>query len=396
MRVLIGHNHYKIPGGEDAVFKAEHTLLQEMGEDVTLYTRHNKEIDEGHFLQKINMLRELSWSKRSYREVRSLIKKFKPHIAHFHNIFFLLTPSVYAACKDEGVPVVQSQHNFRLFCSNGLFYRDHNVCEDCLNKSLWQGVFHRCFRQSTLLTAAIATMLMKHWKKGTWTNMVDTYVTATQFSRQKLIAGGIPDDKIVVKPHFQPKSVTMAEDRGYALYVGRLSEEKGVDVLIKAWSLGVGTPLKIIGQGPLDQTLRKMSRDDNLDQIEFLGFVKDEEFNKYLQGAKFLIIPSRCYENFPRIVAEAFAYGVPIIASRLGSLGEIIDEGKNGLLFHAGDATDLRNKVKQLVEQRFRNSEMRQAARQKYESHLSAKKNYEDLIKIYQKAMDLERFRGKR
>jgi len=236
MKILIGHNYYQIPGGEDAVFKSEQKVLKDFGEEVITYERHNSEFNSLPAIDKLKYLSHFGSSSRTYREIRLLIQKFKPDVAHFHNIFFMMTPSAYLACKDEGVPIIQSQHNFRLLCSNGLFYRNNKPCEDCLEKTLWEGVKHRCYRNSILLTGLVARMVAEHWKQRTWTDMVDLYIVAAEFTRQKYIQRGIPENKIIVKPHFSPRDSGRGKgEDGYALYVGRLSEEKGVDILIEAW-----------------------------------------------------------------------------------------------------------------------------------------------------------------
>jgi len=166
MRILIAHNHYQQSGGEDAVVRDEFNLLKNFGEDVHLYERSNSEFNEGSYSKKLKLLSSAGWSRNSYKNMRAILKKIQPDIAHFHNIFYVLTPSVYQACRDENVPVVQSLHNFRLLCSNALLFRNHKVCEKCIEKgSLNHGIYHRCFKKSRLLTAAVVQMMKRHWKK---------------------------------------------------------------------------------------------------------------------------------------------------------------------------------------------------------------------------------------
>ncbi len=388
MRILIGHNHYKTPGGEDAVVTAEYSLLKDSGEDVFLYKRSNVELDSHSIASKFKNVRQLGWSSETYRDLKTMIRRFQPDVVHFHNIFYVITPAAYFACRDEGVPVVQSQHNFRLVCSNGLLYRQNKVCEDCLNKSLWQGVYHGCYGNSRVLTAFIAGMLMDHWKKGTWQDRVDMYITASQFGRQKLIKAGIDGAKIAVKPNFvypDPGVSEKSQRKGYALYIGRLNAEKGVNVLLEGWRSVPDFPLRIIGDGPLSDSLKDYARRHNMANVEFRGYVSQEEHDRSMREANFLIVPSVCYENFPRVVAEAFAYGVPVLASRLGSLEEIVEDKGNGMLFEAGSPSDLAQKAHWLIGHGNELEQMAARARATFEQKYSARQNYEQLMTIYRK-----------
>ena len=298
MKILVGHNYYQTAGGEDAVVRSECELLRNFGNEVMLYERSNLELNSLSFLQKIQHLWNLGWSNRSCQDFKSLLRKFRPDIVHFHNIFFMITPSVYFACREADVPVVQTQHNFRLLCSNALFYRDHRVCEDCLQKTLWQGVWHRCYRGSTFLTALVVKMLREHWKQKTWIDLIDAHIVLSQFSRQKFIQAGIPAERIFVKPNFaQSPMLVKRQDQGYALYLGRLSEEKGVRFLIEAWRT-IALPLKIIGDGPLWGEMKEYIAAHDIKNVELLGYCASEKCQEYMQGAKLVVVPSQCYENF--------------------------------------------------------------------------------------------------
>lgn len=304
----------------------------------------------------------------------------------------MITPSAYFACREEGIPVIQSLHNFRLLCSNGLFYRNHMVCEECLNKTLWRGVYHRCYKNSRLITAAVVWMLEKHWKQRTWLDMVDFYIVASEFTRQKYIEGGIPPEKIAVKPNFVYPDRGIREKNGsYALYVGRLSDEKGIGILLEAWRSIQNFPLRVIGDGPLIDRLKKYVTEFNMKNIEFLGFANQAKYENNMKNARFLVVPSQCYESFPRIIAEAFSYGIPILTSRLGSLEEIIEEGKTGVLFKPGDISDLIGKINWMINHEDDLLTMGRDARREFEKKYSAQKNYEQLIEIYEKATTMPR-----
>lgn len=387
MRILIGHNEYQNFGGEDAVALAELKLLTDHGHTLHLYTRSNAELKKFSFKDKSRFMWYLAWSDQSYRELRRIIRDFKPDVAHFHNIYFMMSPAVYYACKDERVPVVQSLHNFRPLCANGLFFRNNRVCEDCLNGSLFNGIRHRCYQKSWIISALVVRMLAAHRKMNTWKDKVDAYITATEFTKQKYVQAGIAPDKIFIKPNFiYPSPRETAVDQGYALYVGRLSEEKGVEVLIKAWKEIKDCPLKIAGDGPLKPYLSGFIHNNQIANVELLGHVDQGRYEQLMQGAKFIVVPSICYENFPRIVAEAMAYGVPVIASRLGSLQEIIEDKKDGMLFETGNSQDLADKVRQCLGSADY-YQMKAQAFLKYEQKFSDQVNYEIMMNIYNKVL---------
>lgn len=387
MRILIAHNRYQQPGGEDAVVKTEFDLLKSFREEVRLYERTNNSINDYSLLKKVSFLWNMGWSEESYNDFRQVLKEFAPQVVHFHNIFFTLTPSVYQACRDEGIPVVQSLHNFRLLCSNALFFRNNRVCEECLeHKNLWRGVYYGCYRGSRLMTVLMARMLKNHWDKRTWLDQVDLYIAATEFSRQKYINAGIAPEKIIAKPNVSPHGDLKENfDQGYAVFAGRLSVEKGVDILLRAWKKRPPLPLKIMGDGPLMADFKKQAQD--IKQIELLGFMSGNRYEECMRGAKFLIVPSLCYENFPRVIAESYSYGIPVLASSLGSLSEIVHNNETGLLFRPGDADDLLAKMEWFLSHPDLRLAMQQNIRKVYATKYSTRKNHETLMGIYQKAI---------
>jgi len=384
MRILIAHNHYQQSGGEDEVVRAECALLREFKQDVRLYERSNAELNGYSSFQKLNHLFRLDWSRQSFLEMKKIIREFRPDVVHFHNIFFMITPAAYFACRQEGVPVIQSQHNFRLLCSNALFLRGHQVCEECTKKTLWRGVFYGCYRNSRITTAFVVRMLNKHWRKKTWSQLVDRYITATEFTRQKFIAGGIPQERIVVKPHFvYPDLAERGHDGGYVLYAGRLSAEKGVDVLLKAWQAHGDVALKILGEGPAADGLKRFVQASNVANVDFLGYVPRRQYETTMSQAKFLVVPSICYDNFPRVIAEAYACGIPVLASRIGSMEEYVSDRKTGILFKPGDSDDLALKIRWMLQHPDELRGMGRWARQVYEKKYRARENYEHLMNIY-------------
>ena len=245
------HNHYQQPGGEDQVFEVEGALLEAHGHRVLRYTQHNDSVAD---MTRAELAKATVWNTVAYRELRTLIREEQPQVAHFHNTFPLISPAAYHAARAERVPVVQTLHNYRLICPSALFFREGRVCEDCSGKAVpWPGVAHACYRGSRSSSAAVAAMLTAHRVLGTWSRAVDAYIGLTEFARQRFVRGGLPAEKIVVKPNFvHPDPGAGGGDGEYVLFVGRLSEEKGVDTLLKAWKRPrVRVPLKIVGDGPL-------------------------------------------------------------------------------------------------------------------------------------------------
>lgn len=384
MRILIAHNFYQIPGGEDAVARSEIDMLRFFGEEVFTHERHNDELKKLNPLSQLAHFVSLSHNRRSYDEMREVLRKHRPQVVHVHNIYYMMTPSVYQACQDEGVPVVQSLHNYRMMCSNGLFYRDGHVCEDCVEKNIWEGVKHKCFRHSTVMTMMMASTLDRLWRAGVWIKNVDRYIVAAEFTRKKYTACGIPAEKIAYKPHFIHPDLGKRDcDDGYVLYLGRLSQEKGVDVLLESWRSVKDIPLKIAGIGDLEGKLKKFVFDHQLNNVEFLGFLNQSQCQDVLSKASALVIPSVCYENFPRVVVEAFSRGVPVIASRLGSLAELVEDGKTGLLVEPGDAAAIQRAVRKFFEDRNTMAAMGEEARRVFEQKYTAQTNYHQLIGIY-------------
>lgn len=386
MRVLVAHNKYQQAGGEDQVFATETALLEANGHRVFRYSVHNKQLAGMNPLDSAGVA---VWNHSSYRELRCLIRKEKPEVIHFHNTFPLISPAGYYAARAEGVPVVQSLHNYRLVCPNALFFRQGRVCEDCQGKLVpWPGVLHACYRGSRPTSGAVAAMLSTHRLLGTWTKMVDVYIALTDFAREKFIEDALPAGKIVVKPNFLHPDPGFGRVReNYALFVGRLSVEKGLDSLIEAWDrLGDRLPLKILGDGPLANRMSDTSRKTR--GIEWLGQRSREQVLDLMARAQFLVFPTLCYENFPLVVAEAFAVGLPVIASDLGSVSSLVDHGRTGLLFRPGDPRDLANKVQWALTHPAELENMRREARLEFESRYTAAKNYQQLMEIYELAIE--------
>jgi glycosyltransferase involved in cell wall biosynthesis len=386
MNVLLVHNFYQQPGGEDQVFADEGKLLEQHGHNVARFTMHNDAV-EG--MGKLALARKTIWNKDAQQSLRQAIRNARAEVVHFHNTFPLISPAAYYTAHEEECGVVQTLHNYRLLCPGATMYRDGKVCEECMGKlGPWPGVVHGCYRNNRLATAVVAAMITFHRKRGTWKNQVDVYIALTEFSRRKFIQGGLPGEKIVVKPNFvDPDPGIGVEDGVFALFVGRLTEEKGVGVLLKAWKAlynKAGVKLKIAGDGPMRQEVSDAS---GLGRgIEFIGRQPSNEIYDMMGRATALVFPSIWYEGQPRTMIEAMAKGTPILASRLGSMMEMIDDGKNGLLFTPGDAEDLSRQMQRLLEDAPLRQKMRQAARSEFENRYTADKNIPQLLACYERA----------
>ena len=380
------HNHYQQPGGEDQVFAAEGDLLEAHGHRVLRYTVHN---DRASGMSKPALAKATVWNGTAYQELRALIRRERPQVAHFHNTFPLISPAGYYAARAEGVPVVQTLHNYRLLCPNALFFREGRACEDCLGKTLpWPGVVHACYRGSRPTSGAVATMLTAHRASGTWTRAVDAYVALTEFARQKFVQGGLPTDKVVVKPNFVGSDPGAGEGAGgYALFVGRLSKEKGVRTLLAAWQRLRGkVPLKVVGDGPVAPEVAKAA--EQLRGVEWLGRQPIDRVIALMKDAQSLVFPSVWYEGFPMVIAEAYAVGLPVIASDLGSMSSLIDHGRTGLRFRPGDPQDLAAQVEWASEHPAELERMRRGARAEFEAKYDAGRNYQMLLEIYRTVVD--------
>lgn len=384
MHILSVHNYYQIRGGEDECFEAEVNLLQEMGHSVEVYEENNDRVKS---LGSLRTALRTIWSVESYKTVKRKLEESASDVVHLQNFFPLISPAVYYAAKEKGVPVIQTLHNYRLLCPNAKFFRNDRPCEDCLRKLIpLPSIVHGCYRDSSVATGIVAAMLTVHRMMNTWTDMVDVYIALTEFARNKFIQGGFPADKIVVKPNFVHPDPGFREGKGkYALFVGRLSSEKGVDTLLEAWkTLGKKIPLKIVGTGPLASHVSDLVK--TIPGIEWLGRKSLKEVYDLMGEATFVVFPSKWYEGLPRTIIEAFAVGTPVIASDIGSISSLVDRSRTGLLVNLENQEDLLVQVDWALTHPEKMAQMRQEARNEFETKYTAYKNYEMLMDIYKYA----------
>lgn len=385
MRVLLIHCFYRssAPSGEDSVYRNEKKLLEDHGYEVIVYEKHNDKLDNDTTLGKISAGAEFIWSTQAFREITDIIAINKPDVAHFHNIFPQISTSAYAACKKLGVPVVQTLHNFRYICPTGLLQRNNKPCEKCIDGSLLSSLIHKCYRNSLLATLPMASMIAFNRASGIFSNNVDRYIALTEFGKSRFIAGGLPQNKISVKPNFVSDIGDASTIPGdYMLYVGRLTQEKGVATLIEACKKTKHIPLKILGDGELRAQLESVCIQHNLN-VEFLGYQNKDTVISMLKNSRFLVLPSECYEGFPVTLAEAYACGKPVLGTKIGSLNEIIEENITGRKFIFGSADSLAECMQTLWTDTAGLAIMSKNARTAFDEKYNPAINLRMLTKIY-------------
>ena len=356
-KVLIVHNYYQIPGGEDTVVENEKRLLEEHGHEVILYTRHNSELNAMSKAQKLLLPFSTIFNLRTYREVRRLISEQKIDVLHVHNTLNLISPSVYYAGVSKKIPVVLTILNFRLLCPGATFFRDGHVCEECLNKGLSCAVKYKCYRGSRVQTLACVISSVIHRMLGIYGKL--NYICLTTFNKEKLLhLKQIEESNVYVKPNFVQTNgefVPLHERKDQFVYVGRLEEIKGIDVLLNAWKiLGSNAPKLIMcGTGPLEERCRQFIKENGLTKVELAGFVPNVQVRKIIGESKALVLPTQVYEGFPVTIAESYASGTPVIGSDLGNTGSLIENGKTGLKFNHTSAEDLAEKVEILAKKHY-------------------------------------------
>lgn len=384
MKVVLVHEHYQRPGGEDEVFNTEAELLRNRGHDVVRYVAHN---DSVRTMSRLALVRDTIWNRDQYAKLTQLLRRERPDVVHFHNTFPLISPSAHHAVKRAGVPVVQTLHNYRLLCPAATLFRRGGPCEGCLRTRMpWPAVVHRCYRESRTATAVVSLMLSAHRLMGTWGSVVDAYIALTEFARRKFIEGGLPESKIYVKGNATTTDAGVGSGDGdYALFVGRLTPEKGVDLLLNAWeAIGARLALKIAGDGPLARGIAEHTVGNGA--VQWLGHRTPAEIRELMRRAYVLVVPSRWYEGFPMVVLEAFAAGLPVITSAIGGLPELVTPGRTGLHFRPGDMNDLTQKLRWAISHSEELGRMRHQARSEYESTYAADNNYRTLMRIYRAA----------
>ncbi|ACL25366.1 glycosyltransferase family 4 protein [Chloroflexus aggregans] len=386
MRILQIHNDYREPGGETAVYRAEVALLQRHGHQVLTWQRDNTEIFTYNLYQKSAFLVNTIYNRQVYYNLQAFVRDKRPDVAHVHNVFPLISPSVYRALRKLGIPIVQTVHNYRFLCPNALFYTHGQICERCKYGNTLHAVRWQCYRKSYALSALYAVTIGLHRRWGTF-EMIDRFIVLTPFVGQKLIEAGFTSaNKINVLGNFLPDPLpapgSFEHREPYVVYLGRLSPEKGVNVLLDALVDLSEIKLKIAGDGPQKEALQTKVQKQGL-QVDFLGHVTGEKKSELLRRAMVAVVPSVCYETFSLAAIESMASGTPVVASDAGSLPFVVEGGKSGVLFRAGDSQDLQRKLAWLLAHPQKALAMGYYARRVVEQRYSASAHYNALMEIY-------------
>ena len=375
------------------VVNAEVNLLKAHGHEVRLYERTNSELQQCHLLEQGRFAFLVGWSKDGYSAVKDILSDFHPDLMHVHNYKFMLSPSIFAAARENEVATVLTLHNYRLICPGGLFLCRGSVCEDCLKDGFaYRMLWRKCYSDSLPKNILQLRLFLATRKRELLKSYVDRYIVLSHFAREKFIRGGIPEGQISYKPNFiaDPLQGVSAADQTErkALYVGRLSREKGLPTLMNAWK-NIDYPLSIIGDGDMGSSLRDQARNN----IQFQGYLSRQDCLSAISKSSFLVFPSECYEGFPLSILETMALGRPVLASDLGARSELIEDGKTGLLYKAGCVEDLRRKAQMLIENPAWCDELGRMARQRYLDLYGDEQNYSMLMNIYQEALQRRRNR---
>lgn len=391
MKVLLVHNFYgsTAPSGENLVFEAEKALLEKMGHTVLTYTRHSDEIRRQGMLGAIKGALAVPWNPFSATKILKVLDEFKPDVVHAHNTFPLISPSVFHAIGQRAATVM-TLHNYRLLCSAAIPMRDGKVCTDCIDRqSVLPALQHGCYRDSRVATLPLAANAALHRALGTWHHQVDAFIALSEFQKNLLGQGGLPVEKIHVKPNFyagNPVVLPMNQRDEQVVFVGRLGEEKGVRTLIKAWQQwGAAAPLlRMIGDGPLREELQQQAKGL---PIEFMGQISATDAQAQIAKARLLVLPSEWFETFGLVLIEAFSAGTPAAVSNLGPLPSIVKHGDSGVVFESANPSALLQAVQQVMNNPAQLEHLGLGARQSFETLYNEEANYQALMQIYVQAI---------
>lgn len=386
MRVLMVHDYYdsSSPSGEGRSFEEETELLRSFGHDVETYVVHNDEIGQYSPLQKVRLGFDTIWSTRSYTALQEIVRRTRREVVHFQNTLPLISPSSYWAVRAAGAAAVQTLRNFRLVCPSANLFYNGSQCERCVGRFPWPGLKRNCYRGSKIQTAAIVAMNSFHHCIGTWSNQVDRYIVAAEYTREKLRPSGIPQDRVRLKANYVPDPKIQASGQEYALFIGRLTEEKGVTTLMEAWR-GLDIPLRVIGSGVLEAEVTSWAAAHPA--VRYEGQRSPAEIQEALSRAAFVVMPSTWNETFGRVIVEANASGIPAITTRSGAQQELVIEGETGWLCNPGDAQDLRRILLLAWTNRESTALMGHQSRAHYLKYFGAKENCALLLRIYEEAI---------
>lgn len=392
MKILLVHNFYgsATPSGENQVIDAEKNLLLSRGNDLHVFSRHSDEIRAQGSWGMLKGAFATPWNQWMASAIRREVERFQPDIVHVHNTFPLISPAIFSAIGNRAVRVL-TLHNYRLLCPAAIPMRAGHICTECIDScSVLPALRSSCYRGSMVATAPLAMNVALHRFLGTWRNDVDAFVALSEFQRDLMASGGLPLEKIHVKPNFYPglpSTVAWCDRKPYIVFAGRLGAEKGVLSLLKAWQMwGESAPeLRLVGHGELREELERMSVGL---PVKFLGQVSGEEAQRQIAGAKLQILPSEWFEGFPMVVREAFAFGTPAAVSNIGPLPSIVKHGVSGLVFEPGNPDSLLQTVRSAWLQEGLLEQLGKGARQGFLDNYTEDANYAQLMGIYESALE--------
>lgn len=395
MKALLVHNFYgsATPSGENQVVEAEQGLLRARGHTVGLFSRHSDRIRAQGRLGTLKGALTTPWNPVAARALQRACRDLGADVVHVHNVFPLISPAIFSAIGRRAARVL-TLHNYRLFCPAAIPMRDGSVCTECLDKrSPMPAMIHGCYRGSRAATLPLALSVGLHRALGTWTNKVDAFICLSDFQRELMIDAGLPREKVHVKPNFYPGNpdvVAWTERKPYAVFAGRLTPEKGVINLLRAWQRwGAAAPeLRLVGDGELRGQLDRMA--EGL-PVRFLGQMPAERAQAEIANARLQILPSECFEGFPMVVREAFAFGTPAAVSNLGPLPSIVEHGKSGVVFKPAAPESLLDEVRKAWHTPGLLEQLGRGARAEFESKYTEDANYATLMDIYRQAIEVSR-----
>ena len=375
-RILLVHNFYQIGGGEHTVYENERRLLIEHGHHLITYTRDNSELNHS-IVKKILLPITVVFSIKTYNEVKKIIKKEHIDIVHCHNTFPLISPAVYYAAWKCKVPVIQTVHNFRFICPNGVFFRDNHTCEDCLIHGLGQSIKNSCYRNSKLQTIVLVNMLKIHRWLGTYKRL--NYIFLTDFNRSKftnLLGDHLRDQ--FTKPNFEFIDLPEADEErdGSFVYIGRLDKNKGIDFLVDNWT--IDRELYVFGNGALEDYVTDKCKENK--HIHLMGFRPQTEVWRYLKRATALIFSTDLYEGFPMSLIESFALGTPVLCTDIGNGADIVKKESAGTVYIRRNKESFFEALGR-IENNFQEYSIN--AKNAYYNHYIPEVNYKQLMSIY-------------
>jgi glycosyltransferase involved in cell wall biosynthesis len=405
LRILMVQKFYFYRGGDSTYMLNLSRLLEDRGHEVIPFSMQHpdnlpspysnyfvSEIDFPSLLGKRspaaawNVLQRSINNREASGKIARLIDEVKPDIAHFHNIHDHLTTSIVRPLQKKGIPIVWTLHDYRLVCPNSSFISGGEICERCIPGRFYNVFLHRCKKGS--FSASFIAMLSsyyEHWKDVR--SKVERYIAPSDFVRSKLIEGGFAPNKIVTIPNFIDLDLYhRADEEDYYVYFGRLLQEKGIDILIRATERVEGGKLKIAGSGPAGPELKELASSLESGKIEFLGHLAGDQLRDLVSRAQFAVLPARWYENLPFSIMEAFAAGVPVVASDIGGIPEMVDDGVDGYLFSVGDVESCANSLRRMLRDRGQREKMGDRARDKAERFYNRELHYRRIMDIYREA----------